>query len=159
MSASSARERLAEAQAALVRALAQGSSVPTGFDTERVLEAAAALVSKRGRWVERAWPRLAAALGASFRSRFEAWARENPMELEASPLVDGRRFADALLATNSFPDTAREELLSFELTYRFTEQGLVPRRGFTVKALSVGPVKLLGARLPGGRILHLRLPL
>jgi hypothetical protein len=158
MSAPSARERLAEAQAALVRALAQGASAPTGFDAERVQAAAAELLSKRRRWVQRTWPRLAAALGESFRSRFEAWARENPMELEASPLVDGRRFAGALLATKEFPDAAREELLFFELNYRLTEQGLVPRRGLALRTLSVGPARLLAARLPGGRVLHVRLP-
>jgi hypothetical protein len=158
MSARTAREQLAEAQAALVRSLAQGAPVPAGFDTERVQETARALLAKRRRWVERSWPRLASALGESFRPRFEAWARENPMELEASSLADGRRFADALLATSEFPDMAREELLIFELRYRLTEQGLVPRRGLTLRTLRMGPSWLLAARLPGGRVLRLRLP-
>ncbi len=152
------RERLAEAQAALVRALAQGAPVPAGFDAERVQETARTLIAKRRRWVERSWPRLAAALGESFRPRFEAWALENPMELETSPLADGRRFAEALLATGGFPDTAREELLTFELCYRLTGQGLVARRGFTVSAMRIGSSRILAARLPGGRVLRLRLP-
>lgn len=158
MSTRMARERLAEAQAALVRSLAQGAPVPPGFDGERVQETARTLLAKRRRWVERSWPRLAAALGESFRPRFEAWARENPMELEASALADGRRFADALLAAGGFPDTAREELLSFELRYRLTGQGLVARRGFTVSSMRVGPSRILAARLPGGQVLKLRLP-
>jgi hypothetical protein len=158
MSARTARERLAEAQAALVRSLAQGTPVPAGFNEERVQETARTLVAKRRRWVERSWPRLASALGESFRSRFEAWARENPMELETSSLADGRRFADALLATGEFPDMAREELLTFELRYRLTEQGLAPRRGFTLRSTRIGPSRLLAARLPGGRVLRLRLP-
>lgn len=158
VSSQEARARLAEAQASLVRALAQGSPVPTGFDAERVRESAAALLSKRRRWVERAWPRLAAGLGESFRSRFETWAQENPMEVEASPLADGRRFADALLATREFPDAAREELFFFDLRYTLTEHGLMERRGLRVRTLSVGPSRLLAARLPGGRVLRLRLP-
>jgi hypothetical protein len=158
MSARTARERLAEAQAALVRALAQGAAVPAGFDAERVQETARTLIAKRRRWVERSWPRLAAALGESFRPRFEAWARENPMELESSSLADGRRFAAALLAAGGFPDAARQELLTFELRYRLTEQGLVARRGFTLSAMRAGASTLLAARLPGGRVLGLRLP-
>jgi hypothetical protein len=158
MSARTARERLAEAQAALVRSLAQGAPVPAGFDAERVQETAHTLLAKRRRWVERSWPRLASALGESFRARFEAWARENPMELETSPLADGRRFADTLLAAGEFPEMAREELLTFELRYRLTEQGLVPRRGLTLRSTRIGPSRLLAARLPGGRLLRLRLP-
>ncbi len=158
MSTRTARERLAEAQAALVRALAQGAPVPAGFDAERVQETARTLIAKRRRWVERSWPRLAAALGESFRPRFEAWARENPMELESSSLADGRRFADALLATGGFPDAARQELLTFELRYRLTEQGLVPRRGLTLKSMRIGPSRTWAVRLPGGRVLGLRLP-
>jgi hypothetical protein len=158
MSARTARERLAAAQAALVRALAQGAPIPPGFDAARIQETAEALLSKRRRWVERSWPRLVAALGESFRSRFEAWARENPMELEASALADGRRFADALLAAREFPDRAREELLTFEVRFRLSEHGLVARRGLTFKAMRTGAATLLAARLPGGRVLRLRLP-
>jgi len=154
-----ARERLAQAQAALARALAQGEAVPAGFDAERVHETARALLSKRRRWVERTWPRLAAALGESFRVRFETWARVHPMELEASPLADGRRFAGSLLSTGAFPDEARDELLAFEVRYRLTEAGLMARRGFAVKTQRAGSTRLLAARLPGGRVLRLRLPL
>jgi hypothetical protein len=159
MSTQEARERLAQAQAALARALAQGTAVPPGFDAERVQEAAKSLWAKRRRWVERTWPRLTAGLGDGFRARFEAWAKDNPMELEANPLADGYRFADALLRTGALPEAAREELLAFELRYRLTEEGLVARRGFTVRTLRVGGSRLLAARLPGGRVLSLRLPL
>lgn len=158
MSARTARERLAETQSALVQSLAQGAPVPAGFDAERIQETARTLLSKRRRWVERSWPRLALALRESFRPRFEAWARENPMELEASSLADGRRFADALLAAGEFPDMAREELLVFELRYRLTGQGLVPRRGITLRSTRIGSSRLLAARLPWGRVLRLRLP-
>jgi hypothetical protein len=158
MSPPTGRERLAAAQAALVRALAQGAAIPPGFDEARVQETASSLLAKRRRWVERSWPRLAATLGGTFRPRFETWARENPMELEASPLADGRRFAEALLAAGGFPEAARDELLTFELRYRLNEQGLMTRRGLTVKLARVGPSRVLAARLPGGRILRLRLP-
>jgi len=132
--------------------------VAVGFDAERVQETARALLSKRRRWVQRMWPRLAAALGDSFRPRFEDWAREHPMELEASALADGRRFAETLLASGAFPEEAREELLAFELGYRLNGTGLVARRGLTLTAQRVGSARLLAARLPGGRVLRLRLP-
>lgn len=114
----SARERLAQAQRELVRALGVGAPVPSGFDAERVHEAAKALLSKRRRGVERSWPRLAAALGEAFRSRFEAWAQRHPLGVEASTLADGRRFAQALLDSGAFPDAAREELFGFDLRFR-----------------------------------------
>ena len=101
MSTQAARARLAEAQAALTRALAQGTPVPAGFDIERVQEAARALLSKRRRWLERTWPRLAAALGDTFRARFEAWARNNPMALEASPWRMGAASQSRCLPRNS----------------------------------------------------------
>jgi len=159
MSTREARQRLAEAQAALAQALAQGAAVPPGFDAERVHETARALLSKRRRWVERSWPRLAAALGEGFRARFETWARVHPMELEASPLADGRRFAEPLLSTGEFPEEARDELLAFEVRHRLNEAGLVvARRGLVLKSQRMGRARLLAARLPGGRVLRLRLP-
>ena len=124
----SARERLARAQAELARALGQGAPVPEGFDAERVRAAADALLSKRRRLVQRAWPRLAGALGEDFRARFDAWARENSLGAEGSPLADGRRFAEALRATGAFPTQAREELRAFDRRWRFTDEGLLVAR-------------------------------
>jgi len=121
----SARERLGRAQAELARALGQGAPVPEGFDVERVRAAADSLLSKRRRWVQRAWPRLAEALGEDFRPRFDAWARENPLGAEGSALADGRRFAEALEASGAFPPQAREELRAFDGRWRFTEEGLL----------------------------------
>ena len=90
------------------------------------------------------------------------WRQESDngpaMALEASPLADGRRFAESLLAEEQFPEAAREELLTFELRYRLTDEGLVARRGLMLKVARVGTSRLLAARMPGGRVLRLRLP-
>ena len=66
------RERLADEQAALVRALVGGGPVPGGFDPGRVAATSAALARKRAREVTRAWPVLAADLGEGFSDRFVA---------------------------------------------------------------------------------------
>jgi len=155
----SARERLAQAQRELVRALGVGGPVPEGFDAERVHEAARSLMNKRRRGVERSWPRLAAALGEDFRSRFEAWARTHPLGVEASTLADGRRFAQALLDAGDFPDAAREELFTFDVRFRLGEDSLLPRSGPGLKAARLGtPSRLVVAlRLPGGRVFQRRL--
>ena len=155
----SARERLAQAQRELVEALGVGAPVPAGFDTERVHEAAKSLLNKRRRGVERSWPRLVAALGETFRPRFEAWARLHPLGVEASALGDGRRFAQALLDEGTFPDAAREELFAFDVRFRMGGDGLVPRRGLGVRAARLGsPRRLVVAlRLPGGRVMQWRL--
>jgi hypothetical protein len=133
--------------------------VPTGFDAERVHEAAKSLVSKRRRGVERSWPRLCAALGDTFRPRFEAWATRHPLGVEASALADGRRFAEALLAEGALPEAAREELFALDVRFRLTGDGLIPRRGVGVRAARLGSPRrlVLALRLPGGRILHVRL--
>ncbi len=154
----SARERLARAQRELVEALGVGASVPAGFDVERVHEAAKSLLNKRRRGVERSWPALVAALGDTFRPRFEAWARRHPLGVEASALGDGRRFAQGLLDTGDFPEAAREELFTFDVRFRLGEEGLLPRRGPGVLAARLGtPRRLFVAlRLPGGRVVRLQ---
>ncbi|MCP3144500.1 hypothetical protein [Pyxidicoccus xibeiensis] len=126
----SARERLARAQEALALALGTGAPVPPGFDVERVRAAARALVDKRRRWVERAWPVLTVALGADFVPRFESWAERHPMTVEPNALADGRRFAETLRAAGPLPDPLLVALQDFDLRWRLTEDGeVLPRRG------------------------------
>jgi hypothetical protein len=150
----SARERLARAQEALVLALGTGAPVPAGFDAARVHASARTLVDKRRRQVERAWPLLASALGPDFRPRFEAWARQHPMEVEPSALADGRRFAASLEAAGALPATLSPLLQDFDMHWRLTEAGeLVPRRGLVLSLRRVGASRRwrLALRLPGGR--------
>ncbi|XXF77704.1 hypothetical protein P2318_32345 [Myxococcaceae bacterium GXIMD 01537] len=155
----SARERLAQAQAELARALGLGAPVPEGFDADRVREAARALLAKRRRGVERSWPRLAAALGESFPAHFDAWARTHALGVEASALADGRHFIQALLTEGTFPEAAREELTLFDLRFRVGDDALVARRGLGLRLARWGaPRRLyLALRLPGGHVLRLRL--
>ncbi|NMO20705.1 hypothetical protein HPC49_51800 [Pyxidicoccus fallax] len=152
----SARERLARAQEALVRALGTGAPVPEGFDAERVRVAARALVDKRRRWVERKWPTLVSALGADFASRFESWAREHPMTVEPNALADGRRFAESLREAGQLPAALKGPLQDFDLRWRVTGDGeLVPRRGLTLSVAQAGtPFGFrFAVKLPGGRLL------
>ena len=117
----SAREELARVQAELLRALGEGGVVPEGFDAERVRATADALVSKRRRQVERAWPALVAALGERFGRDFEAWAREHPLrDAEPHPRAEGRRFLEALRGAGR---------LSAELEANARRAGLVSLRG------------------------------
>lgn len=88
-----ARERLADAQAALVRALLAGGSPPPGFDPERIARQAAALRAKRRRVIARLRPDLETALGAEFAPRFDAWAREHPPLVGTCPGADADAFA------------------------------------------------------------------
>lgn len=153
----SARERLAREQAALVRALGAGAPVPSGFDASRVHAAAQALLDKRRRGVERAWSALATALGDTLRARFEPWARAHPLSTEPDPLVDGRRFAEALRAEGRLPASMSEPLLDFDARWRLTEDGkAMPRRGFTLVLHREASTRrlLLALRLPGGRVLR-----
>jgi molybdopterin biosynthesis enzyme len=158
----SARERLARAQEELARALGTGAPVPAGFDAGRVRAAAEALLSKRRRLVQRAWPGLARALGEDFSPRFDTWARDNPLVgVEPLPLADGRRFAESLRASGALPPEGEAEVLGFELRWRLTpEGGLAPYRGPVLRVVRTGPERrwTLLARLPGGRLRWWRLP-
>jgi hypothetical protein len=109
----------------------------------------------RRRLVERRWSTLASALGADFAPRFEAWAREHPMTVKPSPLVDGRRFAESLRAVGLLPGALTEQLQDFDLRWRLTNKGEPSsRRGLTLSLARVGSPRRvrLALKLPGGRL-------
>jgi hypothetical protein len=87
-----ARRRLAARQEALLSALVAGASPPAGVDAERVTVQAEALIAKRRRVAQRAWPELAAALGEGFATAFDEYARATPRRTEAT----GRARSDAV---------------------------------------------------------------
>lgn len=109
------RERLAREQEALVRSLVLGGPIPEGFDAEKVARAARSLVGKRRREVARAWPAVAASLGAEYRALFDAYAARTPPH-EGGPLADGRRFARTLPRVK-LDDAARLSLLRWGWTW------------------------------------------
>ena len=108
---STAPERLAAEQAALVRALVAGGPVPEGFDRDRVRATAAALARKRAREVARAWPVLAADLGEAFTDRFGASAAGRPPPAAGGALADGLGFARDLARQRRLSGDARVEAL------------------------------------------------
>ncbi|MGW0183516.1 hypothetical protein [Nocardia sp. NPDC003345] len=81
---------LASRQAALVRALVTGATVPPGFDVCAVRAAADAVLHKRAREVAARYPGLEHAAGPDFTERYVAWARTRPKRGTAA---DARRFA------------------------------------------------------------------
>ena len=111
------RERLAKQQAALVGALAQGADAPAGFDRDRVATAAASLLAKRRRGIEKTWPGLAESLGDRFRIVFADYARSHAIPPEG-PHADGRDFARYLRHLRLLSDDGRVQLLLAELGRR-----------------------------------------
>ena len=105
------RERLADEQAALERALVGGGPVPGGFDPGRVAATSAALARKRAREVARAWPVLAADLGEGFSDRFVADAAHRPPPASGGALADGLAFARALARQGRLSPNARVEAM------------------------------------------------
>lgn len=103
-------ERLADQQAALVRALVAGGPVPGGFDPTRVAATVGALARKRAREVAKAWPALAYQLGEEFTDRFLAYAAASPRRGRGA-LADGLAFADTLERTGELSGQARVERL------------------------------------------------
>lgn len=124
---SAAPERAAyEARLAdLVRALQRGAGYPTGFVASNADAASHALRRKRARAVARAWPALAAALGAHFVGRFDAYARAAPPPGFGGGLADGLVFAGQL---------ARDELNPGVRAERLAARSRLTLRGGAVRA-------------------------
>lgn len=155
-----ARQRLAEAQTKLVRALVGYADAPTAFDAARLRVTADTLLMKRARTVAHAWPQLARALGPIFGARFAAYARLRAMP-ESGPLVDGRAFARMLERAGELTDEARCEMLAFDARYKLCGQRRATRRwlafGATWLKSSARLVIVIRLPLVGERWLNLAL--
>jgi hypothetical protein len=150
---STAPERLAAEQAALVRALVAGGRVPEGFDPDRVRATATALARKRARQVARAWPVLAAELGEGFTDRFVAFAAGRPPPAAGGALADGLAFARALARQGRLSGDTRVEAL-------LAAARLSPRRLRLAATVAGRPPRLVVlARVPGLGERGLALPL
>ncbi len=138
MSAPDGRARLAEQQAALVRALTGRGDPPAHFDAERLRLAASSLASKRRQEAARAWPALARCLGERFRERFDDFAAQTPLPAQGGPLADGRAFVQTL-AAGEWTDDVRLEVLAVDL-----------RRGARLRIAWLRQARrlMIGGRLP-----------
>ncbi|MBW4717481.1 hypothetical protein [Saccharothrix obliqua] len=96
------RERLAAAQAGLLRALLADGTPPAGFDPERLRVEARSLLNKRRGVVAALRPDVAAELADRFRPLFDEYARAHPRR-------DGTRFREDAAAFAEWA-TARGEL-------------------------------------------------
>ncbi|WP_199443909.1 hypothetical protein [Umezawaea beigongshangensis] len=88
------RERLAAAQAGLLRALLAGGDVPEGFDPQRIAVEARALLAKRRGIVAMLRPDVADELGERFRPLFDAYATAHPREAGSRARQDAAAFAE-----------------------------------------------------------------
>jgi hypothetical protein len=98
-----ARERLAEQQAELVRALLADGAVPAGFNPTRVRIQAVALHAKRRRVAERLSPDLADTLGDQLAELFDRWAATHPRRAGVGFREDLRSFAAWLAEHGHLP--------------------------------------------------------
>lgn len=102
-----ARAGLAQAQAALLRALVAGGPAPDGFDADLVRIQAAALLDKRQRAIRRADPFVARALGERHRDLFAQWARAHPPLSTSCVSSDATSFAVWLAGTGALHNPRR----------------------------------------------------
>jgi hypothetical protein len=148
------RRRLAERQAALVRALVGQGPAPADVDGARVAVCAASLAVKRRVAAARLWPEVSRSLGGRFAERFAAYAAECPLPLDGGPLLDGRAFARWLADREPLTDAARLEVLAVDVRWVATASGLRPRRGPWLRIVRLEGRWAVAWRLPwlGGSV-------
>lgn len=132
--ATDARQELAEAQTALLRALVGGAVIPDGFDARQVRAASDALVRKRARLVAKLWPALEGALGATFAPRFAAYAQRHPLPQIGGVLADGLVFVNEALTRGEATDAIRMERLRAQATLVYRPPWVSRRRWPTIQA-------------------------
>ncbi|MDO0937420.1 DUF692 domain-containing protein [Streptomyces sp. DG2A-72] len=109
-----ARQRLALAQTALLSALVAGTPVPEGFDRVRLGVQARALAGKRADVVAKVAPELPHILGQAYRPAFLAYAQGHPMT--GGYRQDALDFAGHVLSAGHPEDaTARRQLRTWHL--------------------------------------------
>jgi hypothetical protein len=124
---------LADRQAELVAALVAGAPTPAGFDEVRIGATRRALLRKRAGEAAKAWPLLAAALGAGWP---DAFAAERAGTEPAGGLRDGWDVARALRARGELPEAAAAELRGREAELRYDGASAPrPRRLAAVRRL------------------------
>lgn len=145
-----ARQQLAVMQAELVRALVEGRDAPAAFDYEHLEAAAEALVLKRARATARVWPQLARAMNDAFAVGFAAYARDNPLPHDGSPLADGRVFIAWLARAGLLTDEGRLEAFAFDAHYRLRQNVVIRRRGPLLRVLRLRRLRrlIIIVRLP-----------
>jgi hypothetical protein len=145
-----AHDRLAIAQAELVRALVAQGPIPPGFDTERVRVAARSLVNKRRQTVARVWQSLVRIVGSTYPERFAQYAQTHPLPACAAPLADGRAFVRWLAAQGPISDALRIEAMAFDLRWTVTTTAVQRRTGFAFHLLKrhESPGLVIAARIP-----------
>ncbi|WP_447006553.1 hypothetical protein ACRAKI_08790 [Saccharothrix isguenensis] len=97
------RDRLAAAQAGLLRALMADGAPPPGFDEDRLRIEKRALRNKRRGIVEMLRPDVADELGDRFRPVFDAYAEAHPKEDGVRFREDAARFAEWAVAQGHLP--------------------------------------------------------
>jgi hypothetical protein len=91
------RNRLAEQQSELLKALLAGGEPPEGFDTERVRVETIVLRNKRRRVIAYLRPDLGQALGDRFGEQFDAYAVGHPRTVDTRAREDADAFGDWLV--------------------------------------------------------------
>ena len=97
------RDRVAEAQAELLRALLADGAAPAGFDADRLALQSRSLLAKRTRVMAAVRPDLAEALGDRFRDLFHQYAKENPRPTGVGYRADAESFTEWLHARDALP--------------------------------------------------------
>lgn len=102
------RERLAAAQAELLRAVLAGGAVPAGFDERQLRIESRSLLAKRRGIVAMLDPEVADALGDRFRPLFDTYAHAHPRRSGSRAREDAEAFARWAREQGELPPVSRK---------------------------------------------------
>lgn len=102
------RERLAAAQAELLRAVLADGATPAGFDERRLRVEARSLLAKRRGIVAMLDPAVADALGERFRPLFDSYAPVHPRRSGSRAREDAAAFAEWARERGELPRAPRK---------------------------------------------------
>ena len=138
------RSQLARKQAAVLGMLRGSASPPPEFNSAHVETARLALLRKRTRGIEKAWPALAAALAPNLMSVVNSHTRATGNIQSGGPFAEGFALARWLDETGNLPTSIAPEFLRALLVFRLTPAGPVRRTGIRMcTAKTRAPTRIL----------------
>lgn len=135
------------------------STIPEGFDENKLKIASTSLFKKRIYGIIKTWSDVSDYLGDSFYEIFNQYALNESIPIEGGSLADGRAFIEYLKQTQTLPNNILLHSFLIDLQYKNSE-GLIPRKRYNIviKSLKTSDHFVIGLYIPFLRTKIIKLP-